>query len=492
MTLRALDRAVALHTRLLLAAALTLVLAPGLRAGDVTYVLEHVPADGDAPAYWEVEVTARGLDRHDGGPTFELSSWGDWDQLDGPYVELVDSRPNVRSGGPGSWSPELGCPFPSVFSMTYRVNLTRLGSEEQRRVGLAPTWSDDYAFGWTRNVLVDVVQQGESVEGKRRLTIRSGRSGVIVSGLGGRSRTIQTLAHQGPLDMPLAFGEPPYTTTLRDLRQTVEVFQFGHGRNATAGIAEVLLAVAPPFSLATGHDASRPVRAFVTDTGGGGMGSPGGLRLGVRGADPVGIEETVFFKALAVHELIHEWLGHALVEADGSLVWFKEGLTEYLALWQSAAAGVITRDEFAVRLLELEAIGREDSAAGQVAFGEVAQWRDGGPLEAMAYTTAPALALTLDAELRAVGQRGLPQLLRDLLARDEPAYDIETLARWFEDHGLGDRWQRSVMGTDLPDARATLVALGFRETSPGGPLTADGGGEAIDAFFSFRPRRGRW
>src|SRR4029079_7424559 len=49
-------------------------------------------------------------------------------------------------------------------------------------------------------------------------------------------------------------------------------------------------------------------------------------------------------RAGIAHELTHLGIGRRF--PDERLIWFKEGFTEYLALWTAAAAGVVTPDWF--------------------------------------------------------------------------------------------------------------------------------------------------
>jgi len=59
------------------------------------------------------------------------------------------------------------------------------------------------------------------------------------------------------------------------------------------------------------------------------------------------------------HELFHDWLGIRLHESHGSLVWFREGFTEYFSQWFTAATGSISRATFADTLEEYDRFARE-------------------------------------------------------------------------------------------------------------------------------------
>jgi len=252
----------------------------------------------------------------------------------------------------------------------------------------------------------------------------------------------------------------------------LEVYQFGGGRDVTGAMAHVLGTVLPELSTHLDRKLRSPYRAFITDTQGGGMGSHFGLRVGFFADAEEGLEESSYFRQHITHELFHEWLGIQLRESDSSLVWFKEGFTEYLSLWQAAAAGLVSRDWFASRLIELQEIARQRSSLGSKAFGDPdVAWRDGdGPNETLAYTGAPLLALVLDAELRQAGQPGLMQLVRDLLGCGE-TYSLSDIRQWLEDHGLADRYERSIAGVEMPDITDILARIGYELVEEAAPLT---------------------
>jgi hypothetical protein len=348
--------------------------------------------------------------------------------------------------------------------LRYRVRLTRLGSEEQRRFGLLPTWSEGYAYGYSWNTLVRVEIDGEHSTRPPTLTLEAPRGTAIVTGWGGRSKGRQRVELDVDLgNSPIAFGAPAIELVETRSGFPLEVRQFGGGPDVTGTLAEVIAASAPAFERAFGVSARRPYRAFVTDTQGGGMGSHFGLRIGVMADAPEGHALSPWLRSHVAHELMHDWLGILLTEEEPGLIWFKEGFTEYLALWQTTSAGLVSRDWFAGRLLELEGIARERSSGGKVAFGDrTVTWRDGdGPNETLVYTGAPLLALRIDAELRAAGEPGLPQLVRDLLARKERTYGFEDLRAWFVEHDLAARWEASIEGAELADVAESLALAGY-------------------------------
>ena len=389
------------------------------------------------------------------------------------YVELLGSEPALPPGAePGHWkASSVGR---SQVTLTYRIRLTRLGSEEQRAHGLLPTWSPAYTFGYSWNTLVRVTVDGEVLANAPTIRIEAPSGESIVTGWAGRSTGPQRAVLDAALgNAPIAFGAPAVERLEERAGIPLEIRQFGGGPDVTEMVAEVLAACAPAFERAFDYPARRPYRAFVTDTQGGGMGSHYGLRIGVMADAPADHAQTPWLRGHVAHELLHDWLGIALTEENSQLVWFKEGFTEYLALWQATAAALVERDWFAQRLFELESIARTRSAAGSVSFGDPnVTWRDGdGPNETLVYTGAPLLALRADAELRVAGHAGLPALVRDLLASADGPYDLEDLRKWFHAHDLEARWDASVAGAELPDVAESLALAGYATIEEPADLT---------------------
>ena len=201
-------------------------------------------------------------------------------------------------------------------------------------------------------------------------------------------------------------------------------------------------------------------------------------------------------------------------ESHGSLVWFREGFTEYFAQWFAAAAGITSPEHFAATLEEYDRFARNNTSLGRIAFADPGvDWRDGdGPNELMAYRGAPVLALALDVELREAGHPGLLQLVRDLFAEEELVFPPDVLHTWFVANGLEGRWNTSIAGRDVPAARDCLERAGFvpvdvpidvaylglqaveekpiwrvLAVDPEGPAAAAGvrAGDVIDGFFPF-------
>jgi hypothetical protein len=172
------------------------------------------------------------------------------------------------------------------------------------------------------------------------------------------------------------------------------------------------------------------------------------------------------------HELLHDWLGSHLLVGDGSLVWFYEGFTEYLANWHGTAAGFFTRDRFAERILAFEREARTHSSLGRVAFAQPGiNWRDhDGPNEIMAYKGGAVLAFVLDVELRRRGQ-SVSAIIRELLASGSREYGLADVRNAMARLGLSDIYERSIAGTEMPAVRPMLLEMGFVDTVHQASLT---------------------
>jgi hypothetical protein len=501
-----------------LVSVLALVAAPSSpRAGSakVAYTLTDEPGTDGSPGCWRVALELSGLRPEDGAVGLVSNGWG-WPQ-DRPYLELVECEPPlaklVEDGS--ALTLELPPRWNGRARVVYRLRLTQRGTDEHARSPLAPSRGDGYAYGHSTNVLLRPTQAGEPLEADVETEIVAARpDATLITGWEGLGEGRQHVTPDTPWgNAPIVFGTP--TAVGVDHREafTVEVFQLC-GPDATPRVLELVRTLVPAMERATGWPARNPSRVFLSNTMEGGMGGDYGLHLNVPVDAAPGFEGSDLFAQTLAHELFHEWLGTRLHESHGSLVWFREGFTEYLAEWFAASTDVISRERFAETLEEYDRFARSGTSLGRVAFADPGvDWRDGdGPNELMAYRAGPVLALALDVELRAAGQPGLLQLVRDLLARDEPVFPPETLHEWFVAHGLESRWETSVAGHELPSASDSLVRAGFERTDvpvdvaylglqtveekpiwrvlavdPEGPAAAAGVqvGDVIDGFYPF-------
>ena len=446
-------------------AALLLALTPFASAQrEVLYRLTDEPGPDGGGGAWRVEVVLRGLEP--GAVVgFTSAGWG-WPQGK-PYLAVVESDPLLAERAEDGTSLTLAAlePSRSEVRLVYRVDVADRGSERQRRNGLMPSRGDGFAFGSSLNTLLRPSVDGELLDGSVTIELVPAEpEATIVTGWSGRARGAQRLTPDTPWGNSfVVFGEPASTTVARAGSLVIEAYQFGNGPDTTERAVDLVRRIAPAVARHTGWPARSPSRVFLSSAMDGGMGTDYGFHLNVPDDAPADHGFDLFFTTTVAHELFHEWLGTRLHESSGSLVWFREGFTEYFSQWLSASLGTISAEDFAETLASYDHFARASTSLGRVAFADpTVEWRDGdGPNELMAYRGGPVLALALDVELRAAGEPGLLQLLRDLLSRDEHVFPPEDLFTWFVDHGLEDAWNRSVAGLDVPAAADSLARAGF-------------------------------
>lgn len=419
-----------------------------------------------AVAEWEMEIAVSGLKSADGPVEFYLEHWGHWEELDAMYFELQDCTPKLNhdQSSIGRWVLRQPKTWNGKALFRYRLRLTRWNSMLQQRYGLLPTFSQSYSFGYSRNTLAEIRQQGEPVEGKRIVTLRAPKQMAVVSGWSGRSTGKQEFVCIDRMENgPIAFGDPSGFAGSRANGRALEVFQFGRGRDITDHVSQVLEVLIPAMSKHAGFELQNPFRAFITDTQGGGMGSDRGLRIGFFEQDPPGQEREPYFVQLIAHELFHFWLGITLEAPDSSLVWLYEGFTDYIALWETTANGLLTEDHFAGRLMEYDKIVRSRTSLGQVSFADPSvRWRDGdGPNEQLAYVGGALLAFQIDVALRKQGHSGILQFIHDSLAAENHVLSLDKLQAWLHKQGLDDLYRESIAGKHLPDTQKALLGIGY-------------------------------
>lgn len=217
----------------------------------------------------------------------------------------------------------------------------------------------------------------------------------------------------------------------------------------------------PPFATTVGLILHRPdCEGALT-----GSGRPGGfvVELG-DGVDPT----TAEFAELVAHENLHRYVGFALQfapESELSTLWFKEGVTEYLATQLVVSAGFATYEWF------LERIGRAATAyelnpfSGRINEDEEEYWAE-PELRRLPYDHGFLLALLLDVELRRVGDRldrAVWALLRN--TRSFPVIRNRDLQSFFEDRlgrNCDDLFGRYVVGGERLPVAEVLAEVGIR------------------------------
>jgi predicted metalloprotease with PDZ domain len=173
---------------------------------------------------------------------------------------------------------------------------------------------------------------------------------------------------------------------------------------------------------------------------------------------------------VVAHELLHFWNGQSLVPADGREEWFKEGVTDYLAVTTMARNGLV--DQAYLRQF-LENLGRGQMVARMgLGLKDTVQdaARDKHKNWLLVYGGGSVAALAMDVELRRTsgGLRGLPDLMKALYAEfgapgKQYGYaDIVRIAQQTGGADIGPLLDKIVRSDTLPDQRATFAALGLQ------------------------------
>ncbi len=425
------------------------------------YTLRYDPSRD--PALIEVTMTASGLTRRDGAWSLVLDGWGGWTDLDRPYFVVTSADPPLSAETGQSRSFVIPEDWDGSLRVTYTIPVLPIGSEEQRARTILPAADDRYLACATANTIAEIrAPSRERIA--RTITFDTPAGSMAFTGWAGDAT--------GRLDGELppagenaiyAVGTPLGVRRAEADGVAIEVFQFAPGDRAAEKTLEVATAFVAHVAATLHAPPPRPVRICISGTTGGGYLTDHGLVVGLPPNSPDWLLDSPYFRHLICHELFHTWLGGVLREAEPErTVWFKEGFTDYLSLWHGAACGVLPREWFATRMLEIERDAAESAFGSTPFIGADEPWRDGdGPRETMAYKGGAVLALTLDAELRRHGHGGLAVVLREMIAEGEMRYSDETILVRLRGMGLADFASRFVTGAEAPTVRDALLSLGY-------------------------------
>lgn len=425
------------------------------------------------PATLSVQLNAAGLHATNKPLVVRLSNWGEWTSA--PYTYLRNLRIDGRAvthDASGVISVPSELLKDGRLDMQYDLEVQPYGAPEHARRPLLPYRTDTYAFAFTSNTLVRFTIDGGPMDADVKVRVEATPDQHIFTGWNGFSVGTQTAAAPATLATDngiFAIGRSFDRTASTIDGTPLEVVQAPPGPDATTAVAEAARAVMISATRATGRGPRGPVRIFIETARGIGTHTDFGLVIS-RHPGPLLPLPDYMTEHLA-HELLHEWLGSRLV-GDGSVRWFQEGFTEYLANWHGTATGLFTRDRFADRILSFEREARTSSSLGRVAFAQPGiNWRDGdGPNEIMAYKGGALLAFVIDVELRRRGQ-SVSAIIRELLASGSRDYGLADIRNAMARLGLSDIYERSIAGTDVPAARPLLVEMGFVDTIQQASLT---------------------
>lgn len=173
---------------------------------------------------------------------------------------------------------------------------------------------------------------------------------------------------------------------------------------------------------------------------------------------------------VVAHELLHFWNGHALVPADERQEWFKEGVTDYLAVTTMARNGLVDRD-YLKQFLENLPRGQRVARMLQGLKGSVQDAaKDKHKNWLLVYGGGSVAALAIDVELRRAsgGKHGLPDVMKALYAefgapgKQYGHDDIVRVARQVSGQDIGPLLESIVRSEAIPDQNGTFEAIGLR------------------------------
>ncbi len=400
-----------------------------------------------------------------------LANWGEWTSA--PYTYLRNLRIDGRAvthDASGVISVPSELLADGRLDIGYDLVVQPHDAPEYASRPLLPYRTDTYAFAFVSNTLVRFTVDGGPIDADVTVRIEAAPDQQVFTGWNGFSVGTQTASAPATLSTGngiFAIGRSFARTTSTIDGTALEVVQAASGPDATTAVAEAARAVMRSAARATGRGPWGPVRIFIERARGIGTHTDFGLVIGRPESLPLPDGTT----ELLAHELLHDWLGSYLV-SDGSLVWFYEGFTDYLANWHGTAAGLFTRDRFADRILAFEREARTSTSLGRVAFAQAGvNWRDGdGPNERMAYKGGALLAFVIDVELRRRGE-SVSSIIRELLKSGSREYGLADIRDAMARLGVSDIYENSIAGTQLPAARPLLLDMGFVDMTQPAALT---------------------
>ena len=388
-----------------------------------------------------------------------LENWGEWTSAPFAYLHglLVDGRPAALDSTGATRVPG-DLLADGRLEVRYDLTVPRLGSVQHEARRLLPYRTDRHLFGFVSNTLMGFLVDTVPLPASATIRIVAQPGDDVFTGWGGFAAGTSPLPVPGvPFDNAVfAIGRPTGRTTADS---GVQVAQFRDGPDSTAIVASAARSLIAAYSAALGRGPRQTMRILVEGQEGGGTYTDHGMVV-----NGLSVE-------LLAHELFHDWLGGRLT-GDESLVWFSEGFTDYFSLWHAAALGLVPRDRFGQRMLEVEARARAGSL-GRIAFADSGvRWRDGnGPNETMAYRGGSLLAFAVDAELRRRGTGTAHALIRRLLEIAPRPYRLADIRDAFASLGLSALYRQSVAGRQMPPVLPVLVELGFDQTEEQAALT---------------------
>ena len=154
---------------------------------------------------------------------------------------------------------------------------------------------------------------------------------------------------------------------------------------------------------------------------------------------PVKSLDALIWRHGFVHELIHLWVGHGIRQANNSdIEWFKEGVTDYLALKTLWKLGYLTETQLSEKLAN---IMRRHTMGLWMSQGKVqltSAGSDKNKNKMIIYGSGAVFALFMDVHMDSnVGSGSFELMLRSLYEESGKAYTKERLIASLDKHSDG-------------------------------------------------------
>jgi hypothetical protein len=456
--------------RLLLAVSVVcgLTATPG-RAQELRYEVElKTTATSQTLA---VEVTGLGFTRRDSLVAY-LADWGDWTELGHPYLQHVIVR--GRPVAPVAGMIPLGT---GPFVLRYELPVLDDTSTDSHRLSLLPRGGPGTAVAAVRNTLVEIRRGGERVAARESIRLAAPKIGGTFTGWAGfaaGSQSAPVLPVGETENGFYAFGVSQPVIRVADGFRIEVTSADADGSQRVSDVADLASRTLPILEKLTGVKPDTVVRLIVQGSGLPGVTRGTTTQFGIAVALPPGDVWDESTQANVVHELTHLWIGRRF--PGESLIWFMEGFTDYLSLWASTAAGVVSPDWFARRLAAIadEVAALPPSLPGPLTAPGAVGRDDDGPAERLGYRGGALVAFGLDVALRASNKGTLGGFVGRLLARPDSVLGERAIHSTAEALGAAAEFDATVGSPPMVSPWAPLRSIGYVITEEAASLVALG------------------
>ncbi len=388
-----------------------------------------------------------------------LPNWGEWSDLGRPYLQNV-----TVNGRPATTDAFGAIPLDKgAFVLRYEIPVLDDTSADADRLPLLPRGGPGTAVAAVHNTLVVIRRGGVPVIARASIRLTAPPAGGTFTGWAGFAPGAQS----APV-LPVGETEngfyalgvlEPAVRTANGIR--IEVASVVEGAGRVHEIAELASRTLMVLQRATGTAPDSVARIIVQRSGTAGVFRGTTTQFGITIAVFPDDALDDWSRVGIAHELTHLWIGRRF--PDERLIWFKEGFTEYLALWAATAAGVVTPDWFAQRLAAFaDELAAMPPAPAQPLTAPGAVRRDNnGPAERLAYRGGALAAFSLDVRLRSAGRGTLGSFIGKLLARRDSVLSESAIRATAEAMGAGAEFRAAVDSVPLASPWPALPSIGF-------------------------------